>query len=313
MTRWNAAQRERAMELAAGLAVGALSEQESREVAELEREAEFETLRDDLALAAAAVDVGSWKPRGDMPEDLRSRLMAAGEAWTTQRRGTTSGAKASSAVEVTASRASRESSNVAGVIGRVRDGASQGGPAVVHSGGRNGAWVSRAGWLAAAAALALAAIGWWPRLAGLGRGQASGNAPTVQLTSSVVLADLKAKAGDVQRLAWSRGTDASAIATEGEVIWSPALQKGYMVFRGLRVNDPTVEQYQLWIFDAERDERYPVDGGLFDVPIGCQELVVPITPKLGVPKASTFVLTVEKPGGVWVSDRSRIAAIAKRS
>ena len=41
-----------------------------------------------------------------------------------------------------------------------------------------------------------------------------------------------------------------------------------MRFRGLAANNPTQIQYQLWMFDAERDERYPVDGGVFDVPAG---------------------------------------------
>ena len=51
----------------------------------------------------------------------------------------------------------------------------------------------------------------------------------------------------------------------GEVVWSAAEQRGYLRIAGLPVNDPKARQYQLWIFDARRDERYPVDSGVFDV------------------------------------------------
>ena len=72
-----------------------------------------------------------------------------------------------------------------------------------------------------------------------------------------------------------------------------------------------ISRYQLWIFDKDRDERYPVHGGVFDVPSGASEAVVRIQPRLSVPNATLFVVTVERPGGVWVSDRSRIPVLAK--
>jgi hypothetical protein len=37
-----------------------------------------------------------------------------------------------------------------------------------------------------------------------------------------------------------------------------------MSLKNLAVNDPTQNQYQLWIVDPERDEL-PVDGGVFDI------------------------------------------------
>jgi hypothetical protein len=48
-----------------------------------------------------------------------------------------------------------------------------------------------------------------------------------------------------------------------------------MRIRGLAPNDPRRAQYQFWIFDATRNERDPVDGGVSDVTAG--EVVVPIT------------------------------------
>ena len=113
-------------------------------------------------------------------------------------------------------------------------------------------------------------------------------------------------------LAWSSGGDASGTGVAGDVVWSERRQAGFMSLRGLQPNDPRDEVYQLWIFDAERDERYPVDGGVFSVEPGRREVVVPIDARLPVSRATLFAVTVEPPGGVVVSDRSRIAALAKR-
>ncbi|TWT46674.1 anti-sigma factor [Botrimarina hoheduenensis] len=101
----------------------------------------------------------------------------------------------------------------------------------------------------------------------------------------------------------------------GEVVWSDAEQRGFMVFNGLMPNDPEVQQYQLWVFDAERSADHPVDGGVFDIPgnpgESVQHVVVPIRVKLSVSRATLFAVTVEKPGGVVVSDRSRLPLLAQ--
>jgi anti-sigma-K factor RskA len=65
----------------------------------------------------------------------------------------------------------------------------------------------------------------------------------------------------------------------------------------------------LWIFDPERDEK-PIDGGVFDVDKE-GEVLIPIHAKLPVGKPTLFAITVEKPGGVVVSDRSRLPLLAK--
>ncbi|MBX3403625.1 MAG: anti-sigma factor [Phycisphaeraceae bacterium] len=158
---------------------------------------------------------------------------------------------------------------------------------------RIAAWT---GWFAAAAALLLAFAGW------MGRG-------TSEDTTARGLAALR-RAADTQSVVWSAGPTASESGNPtGEVVWCPSLQKGYMVFRGMKANDPTREQYQLWIFDATRDDRHPVDGGVFDV-AGDGEVVVPIRAKLQVREATLFAVTVERPGGVVVSDRSRLPVLA---
>lgn len=111
-------------------------------------------------------------------------------------------------------------------------------------------------------------------------------------------------------VAWTPGPDATGAQVSGQVVWDPQSNRGYMVFKGLAANDAARQQYQLWVFDAQRDARYPVDGGVFNVADGQAEIRVPITPKLHVGQATAFVVTVEKPGGVVVSDRSRVAAVA---
>jgi hypothetical protein len=84
-----------------------------------------------------------------------------------------------------------------------------------------------------------------------------------------------------------------------------------MRLEGLEVNAPDEYQYQLWIFDRNRDERYPVDGGVFDMPPGGDAAEVPIQAKLAVAEPTLFAVTVEEPGGVVVSSRARIATVAE--
>jgi len=103
--------------------------------------------------------------------------------------------------------------------------------------------------------------------------------------------------------------DPAAAGVTGDVVWDPVTQRGFLHFTGLAANDPAVHQYQIWIFDAGRDKRYPVDGGVFDVPANTAEVVVPIRAELMVRKPEAFAVTVEKPGGVVVSGREHVVAL----
>jgi hypothetical protein len=96
----------------------------------------------------------------------------------------------------------------------------------------------------------------------------------------------------------------------GDVVWSDEKQAGYIRFRGLPVNDVNKETYQLWIFDRGQDKATPIDGGTFDVTAD-GEIVIPIHAKLKAQGPDMFAITVEKPGGVVVSKREKIAALAK--
>ncbi len=110
---------------------------------------------------------------------------------------------------------------------------------------------------------------------------------------------------------WAPAGDPVGREVTGDVVWDARTQTGYMRFVGLRRNDPSSEQYQLWIFDGRRDERYPVDGGVFDVRGDGDEVIVPIRASLPVGSPLAFAVTVERPGGVVVSDRSRVVLIAR--
>ena len=157
---------------------------------------------------------------------------------------------------------------------------------------RNGLWPS----VAVAAALTLALAAWWPRL----WPQPS---PAVQRAT---LLDAGA-----ERLPWTATADPAAAAASGDVVWDPAMQRGFMRFVGLSPNVPSQVQYQLWIFDSARDQRYPIDGGVFDIPSGLGEVIVPIRARLPVGHAVMFAITVEQPGGVVVSSRERVVLLAQ--
>lgn len=88
-----------------------------------------------------------------------------------------------------------------------------------------------------------------------------------------------------------------------------------MLFSELKPNDPSIEQYQLWIFDTDPDQATPTDGGVFDISesdIGADgKVIVPIKASVPVDRAVQFAVTVEKPGGVYVSKREKIPVLAK--
>jgi hypothetical protein len=96
----------------------------------------------------------------------------------------------------------------------------------------------------------------------------------------------------------------------GEVIWNDEKQEGYMSLKNLAVNDPTKNQYQLWIVDPERDEL-PVDGGVFDITEKDGKSIIPIRNALAINKPVAFVITLEQPGGVVKSKQEVVVALAK--
>jgi hypothetical protein len=159
---------------------------------------------------------------------------------------------------------------------------------------------STAGWWAAAACLVLAALGWRHSML------SPGAAPTPSQQRAALLGSPGAQEIQLQATA-----EPAAAGAKVDVVWDPRSQRGFVRFAGLKPNDPTRQQYQLWIFDGDRDQRYPVDGGVFNVPPNADPVVVPIRAQLPVHAAKAFAVTIEQPGGVVVSDRAHVVAIGK--
>jgi hypothetical protein len=163
------------------------------------------------------------------------------------------------------------------------------------------------GWMAAAAAVVLWIVA--PRSTAVDDG---GSLPVAAAQTAASVRDaLRADSVGSRMLAWSSAGDSTGRVATGDVIWNAAKQSGVMRFVGLTPNDARRWQYQLWIFDRTRDQRYPVDGGVFDIPPGATEVLIPITAKVKVNDATMFAVTVEAPGGVVVSSRERLALIAQ--
>lgn len=104
----------------------------------------------------------------------------------------------------------------------------------------------------------------------------------------------------------------NGIACDGYVVFSPKYQQGILVINGLPPTEQGQWQYQIWIIDKTRDERHPVDAGVFDV---CAEhpnepCVVPFHAKLPIRQPVKFALTKEPHGGVVVSSQDELVAVA---
>jgi hypothetical protein len=235
---------------------------------------------DELALAAAALDIAHHQTAGrssQLPEDLRRRTLEAV-------RHAASGPKSRPVVAVgplaTPASMQRTADAPRGVSGR-----------------------EMLAWFCTAAALLVAAF--------LFSRQPTLDQPSPEELRAELLELRQRGDKSVVQVAWAPSeTDPAAKGAKGEILWSDKLNRGVMVFRGFAPNDPKQNQYQLWIFDAERSADHPVDGGVFDVPAGSDEVVVPIDPRVPVSKATLFAVSVEKPGGVVVSDRSRLPLVA---
>lgn len=176
-------------------------------------------------------------------------------------------------------------------------------------------WFGWLGWAAAAAACVALAINIWstrrqpgPEIA---QNPAPAATPYVKQPAPAEARDVLAStASDLIKATWAAGNVKGISDIVGDIIWSDDKQSGYMTFRGLPPNDPSQSTYQLWIMDENQGDKTPIDGGTFNVNSD-GEVVVPVNAHLKARSPHLFAVTIEKPGGVVVSKREKIAAVAK--
>jgi Anti-sigma-K factor rskA len=175
-------------------------------------------------------------------------------------------------------------------------------------------WFAWLGWAAAAAACVALAVNIFLPKTGSNVAvspQISTPTPERKLGPAEQRQQLVNSPGQVLTVQLGKGTVKEIADVSGDIVWSDEKQAGYIRVKGLPKNDISKETYQLWIFDETQDPKTPIDGGTFDISSD-GEVIIPIDARLKAKNPSLFAVTIEKPGGVVVSDRGRIAALAKR-
>jgi hypothetical protein len=288
--------RGRLAELLAAEAADDLSAAEREELERLLADAppEREQLMRAAGLAQVAFLHRDRKARA-LPPALRARLAKPGAAWQAGRQSAT----AAAVTDIGQARLRREDERRGTAPAAIAPAAGAppvptptaarpagAGPSRAAPGGRG---LAGLGWYAAAAVVLVALLV-----------RALPTGAPAPADAAARRAALIAGASDIVRVDWGDSAEPGFERAGGDVVWSSARQEGYLRLAGLPANDRAREQYQLWVVDPGRDAR-PVDGGVFDVP-AAGEVVIPIDAKLRVGRPAAFAITLEKAGGVVVSD-----------
>lgn len=273
-------QNEQLFDLLAKKAIYGLDESEARELASFDAETTDLEFRS-LEMTAAAINLAGLETEEPLPSFLRERILDSGEEFIRSRQPDSAWPPPPKEIEDSA-------------------------PA------RLGAWFGWTGWAAAAlASIALAVNIWSTRLQPIDVAKVPTPVETPRpLTPNELREELLRNEASVYKASWGVGNVKEFSDISGDIVWSEAKQTGYMRFRGLPVNDAEKTCYQLWIFDKTQDKATPIDGGVFNVQ-NEGEVIIPITAKLRALGPEMFAITIEKPGGVVVSKREKIAALAK--
>ncbi len=257
-------------------AVYGLEAAEEKQLADVEQKLGMVGQSQSFELTAAAISIADLDTSSPMPASLRSRILADAESHF-------------------AERAQPESVPV---------------PKVVHE-SRNSIFTWFPWAVAAAACIALALNIYFTRPQNpIVQGGVPTPSPEERLTPAQMRQRLIDAAPDLARGTWGPG-NMKDVAPAGDIVWSDEKQAGYMRLQGLPVNDKGTETYQLWIFDETQSDKTPIDGGTFNVNAE-GEVIIPINAKLSPKNTKMYAITVEKPGGVVVSERKKLVALAKR-
>lgn len=282
--------RERVEELLLDRAVGGL---DAGEHAELELLcAQLGMDPDDLSfdLAAAAATV-AMTPAQQMPASLRAKVLGA-----------------TVAMDAGVSDVERRELKLVG------DGPS-GRPAPTRLQLMTYKVMAYSGWMAAAACLGLASVAYF------GRGGATTVSPPTLLTvgAAPVLDPATKALATLERIMRSEGSraivasltdaddSAGPPAPVGQVVWSGEHNEGVLCLANLPPIENPGDAYQLWVVDALRDERYPVDAGTFNIDPGKRQGMVYFSAKLPVAYPRAFAITIERAGGNVVSTQPPVA------
>lgn len=262
-------------------AVYGLNEQEEKQLAELQRSAGSDTDLESIEMTAAALSLADVDTAEPLPANLRARISADAERYFDE----------------------REAADGAAALAETE-------PQRKSFFELLPAWL---GWAVAAAACIALAFNIYQTRTELARIRTAEPTPTPvrEMTPEQMRERLIESAPDLARAEWSSPDKDNPDAVSGDIVWSDSRQAGYMRLRGLPVNDPSKGTYQLWIFDETQDPKTPIDGGTFDITAE-GEVIIPINAKLEPRNPNMFAITVEKPGGVVVSTREKVAALAKR-
>ena len=177
-------------------------------------------------------------------------------------------------------------------------------------GEKRSSWFGWLGWAAAAAAcVALGVNIWFTRIQPAEQVRNQNPAETQQVLTDKQKHDAMIASAGVIKANWAVG-NVKDLNVSGDVVWSDEKQTGYMRLSGLPVRAAPDFCYQLWIFDKVQDKATPIDGGTFDVTQE-GEIIIPINAKISANGPLMFAITIERHGGVVVSKREQIAALAK--
>lgn len=289
----NDLQKDRLLELLADQTIFGLSAKELVELRELKEKFPDWEKEISLELTAAAIGLSDLDVKDELPANLREKIFADADEFF---------GKTEAAQEVVnfAPQAAEPINSTA--TANVRD--------IVETAPERPFW-QWLGWAVAAAACVALAINIWstrspqPEVA---KNPPVIQSPTPQLSAAQERAQLLAVASDKVEIPLANPKNEKEIL--GEMVWSNKLQKGYVHFAELPANDVAKETYQLWIVDATRDQKTPVNGGVFDVS-ATGEVTIPVDPELTIRKPAAIAVTKEKPGGVVVSAQENVVALAK--
>ena len=267
---------ERLLDLLCKKASHGLTNEERTELQEIEKTIESSVDVDSLEMTAAAIAMSGVPASDTLPDHLKARILAQADDYFAAQN------TAESPAIPTVREIRRPSMPIWG-------------------------WL---GWAAAAAASLLLIVNIWNSKPAETAVSNATPAPGTERLSPAQMRDrfmAAVPSSEMVKAEWDKG-NVPNLAISGDVVWSDKMQEGYLRFTNLPKNDTGVYTYQLWIFDENQDPKTPIDGGIFDVNAE-GEIIVPITAKLRARGAKAFAITMEKPGGVMVSDRSKIVTL----